>query len=173
MPCTGRVEETVSARLSDIEKARIIERMCNFIPHCRHLGIRLEQVVGEELTLRLPYRPELVGNPDTGVIHSGVLTVLLDQTLGKASICCDQVESMITPTLDLRIDHLGAAPAGQDILACAKVYKATRRILFVVGFAYSQSRDEPIARATGTWVQMRELNLEGLLKKSQAGAQQQ
>jgi len=163
----------VSAPLSDSEKARIIERMCNFIPHCKHLGIRLEQVVGEELTLRLPYRPELVGNPDTGVIHSGVLTVLLDQTLGKAGICCNQVEAMITPTLDLRIDHLGIAPAGLDILACARVYKTTRRILFVEGFAYSQSREEPIARATGSWVQMRELNLGKLLQATQAGAQQQ
>ena len=163
----------MSTLLSDSEKARIIERMCNFIPHCKHLGIRLEQVVGEELTLRLPYRPELIGNPDTGVIHSGVLTVLLDQTLGKAGICCDRVEATITPTLDLRIDHLGTAPAGQDIFACARVYKATRRILFVEGFAYSQSRDEPIARATGSWVQMRELNLDKLLLTSHAGAQQQ
>lgn len=163
----------MSAPLSDSEKARIIERMCSFIPHCRHLGIRLEQVVGEELTLRLPYRPELVGNPDTGVIHGGVLTVLLDQTLGKAGICCNQVGAMLTPTLDLRIDHLGTAPAGLDILACARVYKVTRRILFVEGFAYSQSREEPIARATGSWVRMRELDLNRLLQTSQAGAQQQ
>ncbi len=156
---------------SDSEKSLIIERMCSFIPHCMLLGIRLEQVIGEEVTLRLPYRPELVGNPETGVIHGGALTVLLDQTLGTAGICCDRVGTMITPTLDLRIDHLGAAPAGLDILACARVYKATRRILFVEGFAYSQSRDEPIARATGSWVQMPELD--ELLRASQAGAQQQ
>ena len=156
---------------SDSEKSRIIERMCSFIPHCMLLGIRLEQVIGEEVTLRLPYRPDLVGNPETGVIHGGALTVLLDQTLGTAGICCDRVGTMITPTLDLRIDHLGAAPAGLDILACARVYKATRRILFVEGFAYSQSRDEPIARATGSWVQMPELD--ELLRASQAGAQQQ
>lgn len=158
---------------SDSEKSRIIERMCSFIPHCKLLGIRLEQVIGEEVTLRLPYRSELVGNPETGVIHGGALTVLLDQTLGTAGICCDRVGTMITPTLDLRIDHLGAAPAGLDILACARVYKATRRILFVEGFAYTQSRDEPIARATGSWVQMPELDLDKLLRASQAGAQQQ
>lgn len=159
--------------LSDSEKAHIVERMCNFTPHCKQLGIRVEQVVGEELTLRLPYRPELIGNPDTGVIHGGVLTVLLDHTLGTAGICCDQIETVITPTLDLRIDHLGTAPAGLDILACARVYKATRRILFVEGFAYCQSRDQPIARATGSWVQMAELNLDQLLQAFPTGAQQQ
>jgi hypothetical protein len=36
------------------------------------------------VTMRLPYREELVGNPDTGAIHSGVLTVLLDHTLGTS-----------------------------------------------------------------------------------------
>jgi len=158
---------------SDREKERLIEQMCAFIPHCVLQGIRLEKVCGEEVTLRLPYRPELIGNPDTGVIHSGVITVLLDQTLGTAGICCDRVETNITPTLDLRIDHLGVAAAGRDILACAKVYKVTRRVLFVEGFAYCESALQPIARATGSWVQMPELNLDELLRTSQAGVQQQ
>lgn len=161
------------AALSDSEKSRLIEQMCSYIPHCMLQGIRLESVVGEEVTLRLPYRAELVGNPDTGAIHSGVLTVLLDQTLGTAGICCDRVGAMITPTLDLRIDHLGVAPAGKDILASARVYRATRRVLFVEGLAYCDSRDEPIARATGSWVKMPELDLNQLLGAMQPGAQPQ
>lgn len=159
--------------LSDSEKARIIQRMYEFIPHAKLQGIRLEQVVGEELTMRLPYRAELVGNPETGALHSGVLTVLLDHTLGLAGICCDQVNPMMTPTLDLRIDHLGVAPAGSDILATARVYKVTRRILFVEGFAYWDTRDKVIAKATGSWVLMPELNLQGLVNSIDAGAQQQ
>ena len=123
--------------------------------------------------MRLPYRADLVGNPETGVVHSGVLTVLLDHTLGTAGICCDKVGATITPTLDLRIDHLGIAPAGRDIMATARVYKVTRRILFVEGFAWCESRDKPIARAAGSWVLMRELDLSTLLGAVNAGAQQQ
>jgi uncharacterized protein (TIGR00369 family) len=126
--------------------------MCAHITHGALQGIRLEQVEGEELTLRLPYRADLVGNPDTGVIHGGVLTVLLDQTLGIAGLCCDRVGNVMTATLDLRIDHLRVAPAGRDILASARVYRATRRVLFVEGIAYSESRGKPVARATGSWV---------------------
>jgi len=161
------------AKLTDKEKSRIVQRMCEFVPHARLLGLRLEQVDGEEVTMRLPYRAELVGNPETGTLHGGVLTVLLDQTLGTASLCCDQVGTTITPTLDLRIDHLGIAPAGKDILAVARVYKVTRRILFVEGFAYWDSREKPIARATGSWVLMPELNLGELMQPVLAGAQQQ
>ena len=150
-------------QLSHAEKTRIIQKMSQFIPHAKQLNIALEGIDGEEVTLRLPYSNELVGNPDTGALHGGALTVLLDQTLGTASICCDQVGAMITPTLDLRIDHLGVAPAGKDILATARVYKVTRKILFVEGFAWCESRDKPIARASGSWVLMRDLDLSGLL----------
>jgi len=160
-------------RLSHSDKVSIIEKMCRFIPHSHLQGIRLEHIEGETVTMRLPYRAELVGNPENGAIHSGALTVLLDHTLGTAGICCDQVSATITPTLDLRIDHLSVAPAGKDILATARVYKVTRRIIFVEGFAYCESPDKPVARATGTWVMMPELALEKLLQSVDAGAQQQ
>lgn len=160
-------------RLSQSEKVRVVEKMCSFIPHARLQGICLESIDGEEVTMRLPYKPELVGNPETGTIHGGALTVLLDQTLGTAGICCDSVGAMMTPTLDLRIDHLGVAPAGKDIYATARVYKVTRRVLFIEGFAYCESRDEPIAKATGSWVLMPELDLSTLLPPGGMGAQQQ
>ena len=153
--------------LSASEKTRIIKRMCDFIPHAHLQGICLERIDGEELTLRLPYREELVGDTATGAIHGGALTVLLDQTLGIAGLCCDRVGAAMTPTLDLRIDHLGVAPAGKDILASARVYKTTRRVLFIEGFAYCESRDKPIARATGSWVVMSGLDLSGLLSSTE------
>lgn len=155
--------------LSASEKVQVINQMSSFIPHTHLQGICLERIEGEELTLRLPYREELVGNPETGVIHSGALTVLLDHTLGTASICCDEIGAVITPTLDLRIDHLGIAPPGRDIFAVAKVYKVTRRVVFTTGFAYCESRDKPIAKATGSWVLMRELEFSSLLHSSKAG----
>ncbi len=158
--------------LSTSDKAKIISQMSKFIPHAHLQGICLESISGEELTLRLPYRKELVGNPETGAIHGGALTVLLDHTLGIASICCDQIGATITPTLDLRIDHLGVAPAGKDIFAVARVYKVTRRVVFAEGFAYCESRDKPIAKATGTWVLMPELQFSQLLSSADTEAQQ-
>ena len=160
-------------KLSASEKARMIDKMCQFIPHAGLQGICLESIDGEEVTLRLPYRDELVGNPETGAVHGGALTVLLDHTLGTACICCDRVGATITPTLDLRIDHLATAPAGKDIFAVAQVYKVTRRVLFIEGFAYCESRDKPIAKATGSWVLMPELDLSELLRSTQPETQQQ
>ncbi len=149
--------------LSPAQKSDAIDSMCRFVRHGHAQGICLDSVDGERLTLRLPYREELVGNPETGAIHSGVLTVLLDQTLGFAAICCDRLGAVLTPTLDLRIDHLGVAPAGRDIFATAWVYRVTRSIVFVEGYAYWESRDRPIARATGCWVPRPDIDLSSLL----------
>ena len=150
--------------LSHTEKFELLSKMCSYIPHAKLLGIHAVAIEGEEVTLCLPYREEMVGNPDNGALHGGALTVLLDHTLGTASIAHDQVGPHITPTLDLRIDHLGAAPAGKPIYAAARTYRVTRRVAFVEGFAWSESRDKPIARACGSWVIMRDVDLTHLLQ---------
>ncbi|MEM9254458.1 MAG: PaaI family thioesterase [Pseudomonadota bacterium] len=144
--------------LSLEEKKRFIDVMGNLIPHTQSLGVSLHSIAGNALTLRLPYRRDLVGDPTTGILHGGAVTVLLDQTLGLSAVCSDDIALSVTPTLDLRIDHLGVAPPGQDIFATGEVYRATRKVLFVEGFAWCESPDKPIARATGTWVRIKDIN---------------
>lgn len=161
----------IVSTLSNEQKKHLVKLMSDYIPHSALLGIEVVDVDGEELTLRLPYQTLLVGDPDIGTLHGGALTVLLDQTLGMSTLCSDHAAPSVTPTLDLRIDHLGVAPPGMDILACAQVYKTTRKILFVEGFAYSESRNKPIARARGSWVRVADVELAWLLDSVSAGAQ--
>ena len=148
--------------LSNDEKSRLVTVMADYIPHTALLGITVESVDGEELTCRLPYNADLVGDAETGTLHGGALTVLLDQTLGMSTVCSDLVKPAVTPTLDLRIDHLGVAPPGLDVFATAHVYRATRKVLFVEGFAYCESRDRPIAKAVGSWVVVGDVDLSWL-----------
>ena len=153
--------------LSNSQKYNLVTIMNDHIPHAALLGIQVERIDGEELTLKLPYQTALVGDSDAGTIHGGVLTVLLDQTLGMATVCCDATEPSVTPTLDLRIDHLSVAPPGMDVFASARVYKATRKILFVEGYAYCESKENPIARATGSWVRVADIDLSWLAPPDQ------
>lgn len=148
---------------SDAEKADFLRRMIEYIPHAGELGMRVERVAGNELTLRLPWREDLVGNPETGAIHGGVITTLMDQALGTAGLVHDDVPPNITPTLDLRIDHLRQSPRGADMFATARVYRATSRVLFVQGLAYCESPDKPVARATGSFVLRGEIDLQRIL----------
>ncbi len=155
--------------LSTDEKFRVIEKMNAFIPLAREFGVTVDSVEGEELTLRLPYSDLLVGDSAKGTLHSGALTVLLDQTLGLSAVCSDKTKPALAPTLDLRIDHLGIAPPGKDILATASVYRATSKVFFVEGVAYCESRDKPIARALGTWVRVGDVNMDWLLQEESSG----
>jgi len=150
-------------KLSESQKRQAVEMMGSLIPHTVLLGLSVECVRGDELTLRLPYQPDLVGNPETGTLHGGAITVLLDQTMGLSCVCADVSKPSITPTLDLRIDHLRVAPPGRDILASARVYRATPKVLFAEGFAWCESRDKLIARATGSWVRTAPVDLLWLL----------
>ena len=86
-------------RRSQADKTRLVTIMSRFVPHTHSLGISVDNVDGETLTLRLPYREDLVGDPDTGTLHGGVITVLLDQALGVSALVCDALHPSIAPTL--------------------------------------------------------------------------
>ena len=58
--------------LSQSQKIRMVKMMGDYIPHTALLGIEVEKIHGDELTLRLPYQSELVGDPETGTLHGGV-----------------------------------------------------------------------------------------------------
>lgn len=120
------------------------------VPHNKALGIVFEAVEGDGIIFRLPYDPRLVGNPETGVLHGGAITALLDGCSG-AAVFVAQPRWPIA-TLDLRIDYLRAAVPGRAVLAFAICYSVTRNVGFTRAVAYHDNRDEPIASAVGTFM---------------------
>lgn len=103
------------------------------------------------LTMKLPYRTDLIGDPETRVIASGVVTALLDNSCGMA--VWDRIgEFKPIVTLDLRIDYMRPALPDNALLATAKCYKLTRSIGFVRAFAYEVSADDPVAAAQAAFI---------------------
>ena len=45
-------------------------------------GLRLDRAAPGEAWSSLPYRPVFVGDTETGVIHGGVVTAMLDESCG-------------------------------------------------------------------------------------------
>ena len=60
----------------------------------------------------MPYDAKLVGNPETGVLHGGAITALLDGASG-AAVFAALVDIVPIATLDLRIDYLRPAESGR------------------------------------------------------------
>ncbi len=114
-------------------------------------GLRLDKAAPGEAWASLPYRPVFVGDTQTGVLHGGVVTAMLDESCGMAvQLALDGTHAIAT--LDLRIDYQKPATPGLDIRAHAVCYRVTRLIAFVRATAYQDSEDDPVATATACFM---------------------
>ena len=133
----------------DIDNAR--QMIAHAIPHVAALGIELMALERGRMTLRLPYNEKLVGNPQTGTLHGGVITTLLD-TVAGLSVYTVLDQMVPIATLDLRIDYLKPATPGRDVIGFAHCYRRTRNVAFVRGLAFHDDRDDPIANAAASFM---------------------
>ncbi len=140
--------------LASIDKpellARLRQMMVDAIPFNVALGLAIEDAGEGMAVMRLPYRQELVGNPETGVLHGGMMSALLDATCGLSVFMKVQRLARIA-TLDLRIDYLKPAKPPLDVLARAECYRITRDVAFVRALAHHGDAADPIAAAAGTF----------------------
>jgi uncharacterized protein (TIGR00369 family) len=121
------------------------------IPHNKALGLRVVDVGAGQASVRLPYDAKLVGNPETGVLHGGSITTLIDVACG-AAVMLKLTRFVRIATLDLRIDYLRPARPGQDVVAHAECYKLTRNVAFVRALASHGGESDAIASAQGTFI---------------------
>lgn len=123
------------------------------LKHCQLLNMQVESANEAGLTLRLPYSEHLIGDPETGVIHGGAITTLMDTTCGISTLCA-MAEPEMCPTLDLRIDYMHPAEPGKDVLGFAHCYRVTPHVIFTRGYAYQDDPQSPIAHVVGTFMRM-------------------
>lgn len=122
--------------------------------HFQALGLRFERIEQGFACMVMPYSESQVGNPETGVVHGGVLTALLDSCCGfAASTSLDDVG--LCPTLDLRIDYMGSAIPGKPIYAEAKTYRVTKQVIFCRGQAFQEGdRERPVAYCVANFARL-------------------
>lgn len=136
---------------SDDKRLQASRAFVDHIPHNRALGLRLLDLQRATAVFELPYDGKLVGNPDTGVLHGGAITALLDACSG-AAVFAALSELQPIATLDLRIDYLRAGDPGRDITCRAHCYKVTRNVAFTRAVAYHDDESDPIATSAGTFM---------------------
>ena len=122
-------------------------------PHTEAIGVVVESTTDNKCITRLPYADHLIGDPDTGTIHGGAITAMLDNASGWAIRCNSAIDAESSmATLDLRIEYMRPAEPGVDLIAVAEAHKITRSIAFVRAFAHQGDPADPVASSSATFM---------------------
>jgi uncharacterized protein (TIGR00369 family) len=132
------------------EKIKFARQFIQALPHAVSLGMKLEELEEGIAVISMPYDEKLIGDPETGVVHGGAVSALMDTCCG-AAVMSHPSNPAGTATIDLRIEYLRAATPGQTITTRAHCYHVTRSVAFVRATAVDEDRDNPVASATGTF----------------------
>jgi uncharacterized protein (TIGR00369 family) len=135
----------------DARKLKMTRALSRAVPHSHALGIRIIDISDTEVLYELPYDAKLVGNPDTGTLHGGAITALLDGCSG-AAVFAALTDPVPIATLDLRIDYLKPAEPGKSVIGKATCYKVTRNVAFTRAVAYQDDPENVIAHSVGTFM---------------------
>ena len=133
-----------------VDKTKIAKQFIEAIPHSRALGMTLTNIADGTATITMPYAVHLIGDPRTKVIAGGAVSALMDTCCG-AAVMAHPANPGGTATIDLRIDYMRPATPGLDVTTEATCYHVTRSVAFVRAVTWDETRDNPVATATGAF----------------------
>lgn len=134
------------------DSARFTEAMTRH-GHTGFIGMQYVGHGSNWVELAIPWREDLVGDPDTGVLASGPIISLLDNA---TSMSVWALRGGFRPqvTLDLRVDYMRAATPGRKVVAWAECYQLKQSMAFVRGIAHDGDIADPVAHAAGIFIQV-------------------
>ena len=119
--------------------------------HGGFVGLRYVDHGDDWIEIALPWRADLVGVAETGVLASGPIITLLDNATSM-SVWVKSGRFRPQATLDLRLDYVRAATPGKTVIARAECYRMTRSAAFVRGLAHDGDPADPVAHAAGVFM---------------------
>ena len=130
--------------------SRHIELMEQSIPFNRYLGFKVLHAEEGFVRVRIPFRPEFIGDPRRPALHGGVLSAVIDACGGLAVWTLFEVEDLIS-TVDMRVDYLRPGP-DRDIVAESRVVRMGNRVSVVNTVVHPHdSRDEVLAEGRAVY----------------------
>lgn len=137
-------------------------QLINDIPFNRILGLHLELLEKEKVTLRFDMKKELIGNFFYGILHGGVISSVLDMAGGVVAMLStlqkhpdktpEELKEILTKssTVDLHVSYVHPGK-GEHFIATAKVMHSGKRLCFT-HIELHNNESKLIATGTGTYL---------------------
>lgn len=132
------------------------------IPFNRLVGLQVETLRVDFVSVRFPMRAELIGNAVHGILHGGVISTALDAAGGLAAAASilekmqgrsrEEIAARIARigTIDLRIDYL--RPGRGDFFRAKSAIMRTGNKVAVTRMEFFNNKEILIAVGTGTYI---------------------
>lgn len=115
--------------------------------------MKLESAQNNRLTVSLPLAERFVGDCDSGVVHGGVVSSILDTSCTLA-VMLKFGRLIRVSTLDMRIDYLRRVAPQNTLYSRSSCYRLTEQMAFVRGTAFTVDADgneDKVAKANATF----------------------
>lgn len=128
------------------------ERLKNLPPRGHHALLSIYTIDGgaDWAELACPFAPGFLMDPQAGLVSSGPMISLIDAAAGAAIIARTR-QWRAMATLDLHVDYLRPAKAGQTLHARATCHHVTRKVAFTRCDVHDGDPASPIAFATASF----------------------
>ncbi|MFZ9949874.1 MAG: PaaI family thioesterase [Gemmobacter sp.] len=120
------------------------------LPHARALDMRIEACGAAGVEMSMAWDARFVGDPETGVIHGGAVSALMDTAAGTMAMFSRDPPA-VTATLGLRIDYMRSATPGERVRCRAVCFHRMRSVAFIRVTAWDDDAARPVATATGSF----------------------
>ena len=149
------------------QRDAVLAALAEAVPYNQFIGVRFDRL-GDELTGRLPFSGDLIGNPFLPAIHGGVTGAFLEITAltqlawdtawavmehggAAADALLDGAIPPVPKTIDITIDYLRPGRP-RETYSRARVQKAGRRVANLHVEAWQETRSRPIAMLRGNFL---------------------
>lgn len=130
---------------------KLAAKMMFSVGHSGWLGLRYVEHGDDWVELALPWREDLVGETDSGVLATGPIVSLMDMAAGMSIWSASGLFQAVA-TLDLRVDYMRPARPRAAINGRVQCYRMTRSAAFVRGIAHDGDADDPVAHVAGVFM---------------------
>lgn len=136
---------------ADSFRTALAKTFARAVPHVAELGIKVSEISEQQVVAELPYREDWLGDIERGVIHTGVITTLVDSICGIALLAkLGSFEAIAT--LDLRMDYLRPALRDRPLRCRAHCYRLSSHIAFMSASVWQDDETTPVAQSQSVFM---------------------